>query len=153
MGRSSRRGPRMNDTTYRIKRALILCTGNSCRSQMAEALWWYHGGDRLEAFSAGSRPAGYVHPIAVEAMREVGVDISAQESKHVNEFAGQPFDLVVTVCDHAQETCPTFPRAKLVVHWPFDDPAEATGTAEEVLAEFRRVRDQIKETIDRHVAP
>ena len=135
------------------KRVLILCTGNSCRSQIAEGWWRRLGGDNWEVFSAGSKPTGRVHPSAVEVMREVGVDISTQVCKHVNEFAGQPFDLVVTVCDNAHESCPTLPGAKLVVHWPFDDPAEATGTAEEVLAEFRRVRDQIKETIDRHVAP
>ena len=129
------------------KRVLILCTGNSCRSQMAEALWRQHGEGAWESFSAGSRPSGYVHPMAIEAMREVGTDISTNRSKSVNEFDGQPFDLVVTVCDNAREACPIFPGAKQTLHWPFFDPAEATGSHEEQMAVFRRVRGEISTRI------
>jgi arsenate reductase len=94
------------------KRVLILCTGNSCRSQIAEGLWRALAGDRWEVASAGARPAGTVHPLAVEAMQEIGIDISSHRSKHVDEFAGQNFDLLVTVCDSARESCPTLPRVK-----------------------------------------
>jgi len=116
---------------------------------MAEALWHELAGDQWEAFSAGSRPAGYVHPLAIRAMEEIGLDITAHRSKSVDEFAAQPFDLVVTVCDGARESCPVFPNAKQTVHWPFEDPAHATGTEEEQFAMFRIVRDQIHERIER----
>ncbi len=134
-----------------MKRVLILCTGNSCRSQMAEALWRQIAKGTWESFSAGSRPSGYVHPKAIEAMRELGVDISAYRSKSVSEFDGQPFDLVVTVCDNAREACPFFPGAKETLHWPFFDPAEATGSQEEQMAVFRRVRDEISTTISSYL--
>jgi arsenate reductase len=134
-----------------MKRVLILCTGNSCRSQMAEALWRQIAKGSWESFSAGSRPSGYVHPKAIEAMRESGVDISAYRSKPVSEFDGQPFDLVVTVCDNAREACPFFPGAKETLHWPFFDPAEATGSQEEQMAVFRRVRDEISATISSYL--
>ena len=126
------------------KRVLILCTGNSCRSQMAEALWNEFGEDEWDAVSAGSNPAGYVHPLAIRAMDEMGIDISEHRSKHLNEFRREPFDLVVTVCDSAREACPVFPGAQQTLHWPFEDPAEATGTDEEKLPVFRSVRDQIR---------
>lgn len=135
-----------------MKRVLILCTGNSCRSQMAEALWRQIAQGTWESFSAGSRPSGYVHPKAIEAMRELDVDISAYRSKSVNEFDGQPFDLVVTVCDNAREACPFFPGAKETLHWPFFDPAEATGGNEEQMVVFRRVRDEIADGIRVHLA-
>jgi len=131
-----------------MKRVLILCTGNSCRSQMAEALWGDLAGETWEAVSAGSRPAGYVHRLAVRAMADIGLDIADNRSKSVNEFAEQPFDLVVTVCDSARETCPAFPSAKQTVHWPFEDPAHATGTEDEQLAMFHTVRDQIRRRIE-----
>jgi arsenate reductase len=131
-----------------MKRVLILCTGNSCRSQMAEALW-QSVGTSWEAHSAGSRPAGYVHPLAVEAMGELGIDIASFRSKHVDEFNGQPFDLVVTVCDNAREACPIFPAAT-TLHWPFDDPADATG--DDRIKVFRRVRDEIRDRIQRYLA-
>jgi arsenate reductase len=134
-----------------MKRVLILCTGNSCRSQMAEALWRQIAKGSWESFSAGSRPSGYVHPKAIEAMRESGVDISTYRSKSVSEFDGQPFDLVVTVCDNAREACPFFPGAKETLHWPFFDPAEATGSQEEQMAVFRRVRDEISATISSYL--
>lgn len=129
------------------KRVLILCTGNSCRSQMAEAIWRQFAGDAWEPFSAGSNPAGYVHPLAVSVMKEVGIDLTSARSKHVEEFTGQPFDLVVTVCDGAKEACPVFPGAKRQEHWPFQDPAGGEGTEEEKFGLFRRVRDQIRERI------
>ncbi len=126
-----------------MKRVLILCTGNSCRSQMAEALWNNLGQGEWSAASAGSKPAGYVHPLAVRAMRELDSDISANESKSLAEFQNQPFDLVVTVCDNAKESCPAFPGARQTLHWPFDDPAHAGGSDEEKMQVFRRVRDEI----------
>ena len=124
------------------KRVLILCTGNSARSQMAEGLLRKSGGGRFEVFSAGTRPSS-VRPEAVEAMREVGVDISRQRSKSVDEFAGREFDYVITVCDNARESCPVFPGKTERIHWSFDDPAAAEGGWAERLAVFRRVRDEI----------
>jgi len=121
---------------------LFLCTGNSARSQMAEGLLRHFAGDRYEVFSAGTQPVG-LNPLAVEAMREIGADISAQRSKHVSEFDGIPISAVVTVCDRARESCPIFPMAGRTIHWSFDDPAAAQGSHEEKLAEFRRVRDLI----------
>lgn len=111
---------------------------------MAEGLWRQMGAGQWDSFSAGSNPAGYVHPLAIEVMREIGVDLSTARSKHVDEFAGQTFDLVVTVCDHARNACPVFPDAKRTLHWPFDDPAHADGSAEQKLAAFRDVRDKIR---------
>jgi arsenate reductase (thioredoxin) len=125
------------------KRVLILCTGNSARSQMAEGLLRADGGARYEVFSAGVSPSR-VRPEAVEAMREVGIDISGQRSKSVEEFAGQSFDYVITVCDNAREQCPVFPAETERIHWSFDDPAAAGGDAETRLAVFRRVRDEIR---------
>jgi arsenate reductase len=125
------------------KRVLILCTGNSARSQMAEGLLRHDGGGRFEVESAGTHPSS-VRAEAVEAMREVGVDISAHRSKSVDEFEGQDFDYVITVCDNAKENCPVFPSKTERVHWSFDDPAAAAGDDEERLAVFRRVRDEIR---------
>ena len=124
------------------KRVLILCTGNSARSQMAEGLLRELGGARFEVESAGTRPTD-VRAEALEAMREVGVDISRQRSKSVDEFAGREFDYVITVCDNARENCPVFPGKTMRVHWSFDDPAAAAGVWEDRLAVFRRVRDEI----------
>ncbi|NQU09741.1 arsenate reductase ArsC [bacterium] len=130
------------------RRALFLCTGNSCRSQMAEAWLRRLGGDRFQAFSAGAKPAGTVHPFAVRVMAEAGVDIARHRSKSIAEFAGQPLDLLVTVCDHAREACPHFAGADRQVHWGFDDPAGAIGTADEQLTVFRRVRNEIRVRIE-----
>jgi arsenate reductase (thioredoxin) len=127
-------------------RVLILCTGNSARSQMAEGLLRRAGGGRFEVSSAGTRPAG-VRPEAVKALREVGVDISGHRSKSVEEFAGQAFDYVITVCDNARESCPVFPEATERIHWSFDDPAAVEGDAATRLAAFRRVRDEIGERL------
>jgi arsenate reductase (thioredoxin) len=129
------------------QRVLFLCTGNSCRSHMAEGWLRKLGGDDFEAFSAGSKPAGHVHPLAIKAMQEVGVDISQHRSKSLDEFIGQPFDYVVTVCDNAREACPAFPGAANQLHWGFDDPAHAPGTDEEKLRVFRRVRSEIEHRI------
>lgn len=130
-----------------MKRVLILCTGNSCRSQMAEALWESLGKGEWEAESAGSKPSGYVHPLAIRAMQELEQDISSYQSKSLDQFKDQEFDLVVTVCDNAKESCPVFTGAKEMYHWPFDDPADATGTDDEKMVMFRRVRDEIREKI------
>jgi arsenate reductase len=110
---------------------------------MAEGLWRKLGAGQWECYSAGSNPAGYVHPMAVEVMHELGIDLSQNRSKHVDEFQGQAFDLVVTVCDDARDTCPMFPDAKHRLHWPLHDPAHATGSADEIRSQFRRVRDEI----------
>lgn len=125
------------------KRVLILCTGNSARSQMAEGLLRHDGGDRFAAFSAGTKP-GSVRPEAVAAMREVGIDISAHRSKSVDEMLGEKFDYVITVCDNARESCPVFPAQTMRLHWSFDDPAVATGDEAARLTVFRRVRDEIR---------
>lgn len=125
------------------KRVLILCTGNSARSQMAEGLLRHDGGQAFEVLSAGVEPSR-VRPQAIEAMREIGIDISSQRSKSVDEFAGQAFDYVITVCDNARESCPVFPAATVRLHWSFDDPAAALGDETARLAVFRRVRDEIR---------
>jgi len=126
------------------KRVLFLCTGNSCRSQMAEGLVNYFMGEQWEAQSAGTEPADYVHPLAIEAMSELGIDVSAGRSKSVDEFRDFPFDLVLTVCDDAAENCPLWLGGGKVVHLGFPDPARATGTQAERMAVFRQVRDAIR---------
>ena len=129
------------------KRVLILCTGNSCRSQMAAG--WVNRlvGDRWEAGSAGTRPAGRVHPFAVRAMAEVGVDISSGVPTNVERILDEHWDLVITVCDSAKEACPLFPRPVEQIHVSFPDPAEATGSEEERMTIFRAVRDDIRARI------
>ena len=134
-----------------MKRVLVLCTGNSYRSQMAEGFFRQLSSGTWESHSAGSKPSGYVHPLAVAAMAEAGIDIGDGRSKSVNEFDGQEFDLVVTVCDHANEACPHFPGAITRAHWPFDDPADAAGSDEEKMVMFRRVRDEIRDRIDNFI--
>jgi arsenate reductase (thioredoxin) len=124
-------------------RVLILCTGNCVRSQMAEGLLRQFGGSAYEVHSAGSKPNGYVSPLAIEAMRAIGIDISAHRSKSVSEFEGQRFDTVITVCDSAAQECPTFPGAPQRIHWSIWDPGNATGSREENLAAFCRVRDDL----------
>ncbi len=126
------------------KRVLILCTGNSCRSQMAEG-WVRHDlGDRWEVASAGTHPAAIVHPLAARVMSEAGVDLSGQRPKHVDLLAGERWDLVVTVCDSAREECPVFPAALEQIHVGFPDPIQQLGTVEERLAAYRAVRDDIR---------
>jgi arsenate reductase len=126
-----------------MKRVLVICTGNSCRSQMAEGYLRHFGGDRLDVFSAGTEAHG-VNPRAIAAMKEDGIDISSHISKTIDQFIGQRFDTVLTVCDNARETCPWFPDGAEHLHFDFPDPAKATGTEEEIMQEFRRVRDMIK---------
>jgi len=127
-----------------VQRVLILCTGNSARSQMAEGLLRRLAGDRFEVHSAGTRPGG-VRPEAVQVMREAGIDISGHRSKHVDEFAGRHFDYVLTVCDNAREACPVYPGQTTRLHRSFDDPAAVPGSEDERLAAFRRVRDQLRD--------
>ncbi|MEI6607688.1 MAG: arsenate reductase ArsC [Verrucomicrobiota bacterium] len=123
---------------------LILCTGNSCRSHLAEGILRHAAGDLLDVRSAGSRPAGYVHPLAIQVMAEIGIDISGHHSKHLDEFLQQDVETVITVCGNADQACPLFPGQLNRHHWGFDDPAHATGDATAQLAVFRRVRDEIK---------
>lgn len=123
---------------------LILCTGNSCRSQMAEGILRHAAGNTLTVESAGSKPAGEVHPLAIEVMKEIGIDISGHRSKHLGEFQQTNIDVVITVCGNADQACPMFPGQMRRFHWGFDDPAYAVGEPEEVLEAFRRVRDQIR---------
>jgi arsenate reductase len=125
------------------KRILILCTGNSARSQMAEGLLRHDAGDRFEVFSAGTKPS-QVRPEAIAVMRELGIDISGHRSKSVDEFTGQSFDYLLTVCDHAKENCPVFPRKTVTIHQSFEDPAALKGPHDERLACFRRIRDEIR---------
>jgi arsenate reductase len=125
------------------KQVIFLCTGNSCRSQMAEGLVNHYLGDEWQAYSAGTEPAGYVHPMAIEAMSELEIDISRNSSKSVDEFRHTDFDLVVTVCDDASENCPVWFGPEKVVHISFPDPAKAEGDVMERLAIFQRVRDDI----------
>ena len=125
---------------------LILCTGNSARSQMAEGLFRQAAGDRYQVFSAGTKPT-QVRPEAISVMREIGIDISGHRSKSVDEFLGQELDLVITVCDSAQESCPVFPGRTRRLHWPFEDPAAVMGSQEQRIAAFRSIRDQIWERI------
>jgi arsenate reductase len=131
---------------------LILCTGNSCRSHIAEGILRRAAGDLFEVHSAGSKPAGYVHPKAIEVMKEIGIDISAHTSKHLNEFLGQQIDTVITVCGNADEACPIFPGQMNRYHWGFIDPARVKGTNEEILNAFRSVRNQIKLAFEAYAA-
>jgi arsenate reductase len=132
-------------------RVLFLCTGNSARSQMAEALLRQLGGADFEVFSAGTDPKG-LNPLAVEVMRETGIDIASQQSKSLQQFLDRHFDYVITVCDRARDNCPTFPGDNERIHWGFDDPAAATGPREQQLAVFRRVRNELSERLRLWVA-
>lgn len=128
------------------KTALFICTHNSARSQMAEGFLNHLYGDRYEAFSAGTEPSK-VHPLAVAVMKEVGVDISSHQSKSVEKFIHQDINYVVTVCDKAKQSCPFFPGGKEILHQGFEDPSQASGSKDEILETFRRIRDDIKEWI------
>jgi len=131
---------------------LILCTGNSCRSHLAEGILRHAAGDLFEVHSAGSKPAGYVHPKAIEVMKEIGLDISGHTSKHMSEFLDQKITTVITVCGNADQACPMFPGQVNRYHWGFDDPAQSKGTDEEVLRVFRSVRAQIKLVFEAYAA-
>ena len=131
---------------------LILCTGNSCRSHFAEGILRAAAGDWLDVQSAGSKPAGHVHPLAIKVMKEIGIDISGHRSKHMDEFLKQPVETVITVCGNADQACPMFPGQVNRHHWGFDDPAHAAGSDEEKLVVFRRIRDEIKRVFEAYGA-
>lgn len=125
------------------QRILFLCTGNSARSQMAEGWLRALAGDQFEVHSAGTLPSR-VHPLAIDVMRECGIDLSSHRSKSVEEYAGQPFGTVITVCDHARESCPAFPGCTRCLHWSLEDPAAVQGPRDSQYEVFRRVRDEIR---------
>lgn len=131
---------------------LILCIGNSCRSQMAEGLLRAAAGDLIEVCSGGSKPSGRVHPRAIQVMKELGIDISGHASKHMDEFRNRQIATVITVCGSADDACPMFPGRMQRHHWGFDDPAHALGTEEEIMGQFRRVRDEMKRIFDAYAA-
>ena len=131
---------------------LILCTGNSCRSHLAEGILRAKAGDLLNVQSAGSKPSGYVHPLAIKVMAEIGIDISQHRSKHMEEFLKQEVETVITVCGHADQACPIFPGQVNRYHWGFYDPAKAEGTDEEKLQVFRQVRDEIQRVFAAYAA-
>jgi arsenate reductase len=130
-----------------MKRVLFVCTGNRARSQMAEGLLRHLAGDRFEAHSAGTQPKGLAHH-TVAVMREIGIDVSGQRSKHVDEYAGQPFDYVITVCDSARQSCPAFPGGGQRIHWDVEDPADAEARGETPLAAFHAARDELRSRIE-----
>lgn len=123
---------------------LILCTGNSCRSHMAEGILKSVAGESLNVQSAGSNPAGYVHPLAIKALGEIGIDISSNSSKHMNEFLDQNVETVITVCGNADQACPVYPGQVNQFHWPFFDPAKAEGSEEDIYEKFKTVRNEIQ---------
>ncbi len=131
---------------------LILCTGNSCRSHLAEGILQKALGENFHVRSAGSNPAGYVHPLGIRAMEEIDIDISGNRSKHLDEFLSDDVETVITVCGNADQACPVYPGQLNRHHWPFDDPAHATGTEDEQLAVFRRVRDEIRQVFEAYAA-
>lgn len=131
---------------------LVLCTGNSCRSHIAEGFLRAASGGVFEVASAGSKPAGYVHPLSIKAMAEVGIDLSRHTSKHMNEFLNRPVETVITVCGNADQACPVFPGQLNRYHWPFVDPAHAPGNEEEQMKVFREVRDQIRAVFEAYAA-
>jgi len=131
---------------------LILCTGNSCRSHMAEGFLRSAAGELVNVQSAGAKPTGYVHPLAIKVMAEVGIDISGHRSKHLKEFFDQPVHTVITVCGHMDQSCPVFPGQVNRHHWPFIDPAKATGNEEEILTCFRQVRDEMRRVFEAYAA-
>ena len=131
---------------------LVLCTGNSCRSHLAEGILRAASGGKFRVASAGSKPAGYVHPLGIEAMKEIGIDISAHRSKHLDEFLSENVETVITVCGNADQACPMFPGQVNRHHWGFDDPAHAEGSDEEKMQVFRRVRDEIRRVFEAYAA-
>jgi len=132
------------------QKVIFICTGNSCRSQMCEGLLRNMTGDKYDVFSAGLKPS-LVNPNAIKVMNEIGVDISKHISVDVNRYIGDEFDYIITVCDNAKESCPVFPGKGKRIHWSFNDPEDAVGNEEEVLNEFRKVRDQIKLTLKQFI--
>lgn len=134
------------------RNVLILCTGNSCRSHMAEGILRHAAGDLLEVHSAGSKPAGYVHPKAIEALKELDIDISGHNSKHLDQFLDSGIDTVITVCDNANESCPVFPGQTSRHHWGFEDPPKAVRPGESEMDAFRRIRDEIQKVFEAYAA-
>ena len=130
-----------------MKRVLFICTGNRARSQMAEGLLRHLAGDRFEVHSAGTQPKALAEE-TVEVMREIGIDISGQRSKHVDEYAGEPFDCVITVCDSARQSCPVFPGGGERIHWDVEDPADAEARGETSLDAFRDARDELRSRVE-----
>ncbi len=137
---------------YMKPTVLILCTGNSCRSQMAEGFLRAAAGDLVNVQSAGSNPTGQVHPLAIKVMAEAGIDISGHRSKHLKEFLDQPVNTVITVCGHADRSCPVFPGQVNRHHWPFDDPFQAGGGEKDILQCFHRVRDEMQRVFEAYAA-
>jgi arsenate reductase (thioredoxin) len=131
---------------------LVLCTGNSCRSHMAEGILRAASQGVFEVASAGSKPAGYVHPLAIRALAEIGIDISSHTSKHMNDFLSQRVTTVITVCGNADQVCPMYPGQVSRYHWPFVDPAHATGDEEKQMKVFRQVRDEIRRVFEAYAA-
>ena len=131
-------------------KVIFICTGNSCRSQMGEGILRNIAGDIFDVYSAGLKPS-IVNPNAIKVMKEIGIDISHHTSDDVNKYIGENFDYIITVCDNAKESCPVFPGNGERIHWSFKDPADAVGSEEEVLNEFRKIRDQIKSTLEQFV--
>ena len=134
------------------KNILILCTGNSCRSHMAEGILRNIASDLFEVHSAGSNPAGYVHPKSIEALKEIDIDISSHTSKHMNDFLEQDIHTVITVCGNAEQACPVYPGQLNRYHWGFSDPAHAEGSEDEIMDCFRNVRDEIKRVLEAYIA-
>jgi arsenate reductase (thioredoxin) len=134
------------------KKVLILCTGNSCRSHMAEGILKQAAGDMMEVQSAGSKPAGYVHPLSIEVLGEIGIDISGHTSKHLDRFLDAGIDTVITVCGHADQACPTFPGKVDRFHWGFEDPPKARRPGESEIDAFRRIRDEIRKVFEAYAA-
>ncbi|HYM20738.1 MAG TPA: arsenate reductase ArsC [Candidatus Kapabacteria bacterium] len=134
------------------RKILFLCTGNSCRSQMAQGLMSKLGGERFEAFSAGSYPSGYVHPLAIKTMNEMGIDISQNVSKSLDQYIGIPWNFIITVCDDAREACPVFPGGHITAHWGFEDPAKFVGGEAETRQFFREIARQIERRIQLFLA-
>jgi arsenate reductase len=137
---------------HRKPTVLILCTGNSCRSHLAEGILRAAAGDILDVQSAGSKPTGKVHEKAIDVMREIGIDISGHRSKHLNEFLNQKIETVITVCGNADQACPVFPGQVNRHHWPFNDPAQAQGSEREVLEVFRQVREEVRRVFQAYAA-
>jgi arsenate reductase (thioredoxin) len=133
------------------QKVLFVCTGNSCRSQMAEGMLRHYGKDKFEVFSAGLEPS-YIHPLAIKAMAELGIDLTGQHSKTVNELLEEEFSYVITVCDSAKERCPVFPGKYNAIHWSIEDPASAEGTETERMKDFRIVRQDIRERINHFIS-
>lgn len=134
------------------QRVLILCTGNSARSQMAEGLWRKEAAGKWQVASAGSDPTGAVNPLAIQAMSEIGIDISSHTSQHLNQYLDEPFDVILTVCDNAAQDCPSFPGTAKRLHWPLADPSDVAGSAEQRLAAFRLTRDDLTARIRDYLA-